>query len=389
MRAPALAGLYRAQCSANNIIGINQDNTIKNGTALRMLRLIKLPALAIFCLLSFGATARNNLAGPPPGDEPVVVDIGFMLSNINAIYEEDETYDFEGVLSMHWKDARLAFDPVETGYEQLYYQGGFQFNEVFSGWWPQVFLANEAGRFDREGVMLRVTPDGDVYYTEEIDAIAKSHLELARYPFDRQQLVATFEVLGLNRDQVVLRADPRTSGIWDDAQHRVRVPQWHAPELSSSVVEYSPVYQDGHDVVQTAFKVQIDIQRDYWYALRLVALPVMLFVMMSWSVFWMDRSSLGDRMDISFIGILTVVAYQIMSSESLPKISYVTVLMSFMIISFMMMCASIVVNLRVAALDNSSRQAQGDRVDRLCRVLFPVGYVLINTLVCTFVYWRG
>ena len=149
------------------------------------------------------------------------------------------------------------------------------------------------------------------------------------------------------------------------------------------------MYQDGHDVVQTAFKVQIDIQRDYWYALRLVALPVMLFVMMSWSVFWMDRSSLGDRMDISFIGILTVVAYQIMSSESLPKISYVTVLMSFMIISFMMMCASIVVNLRVAALDNSSRQAQGDRVDRLCRVLFPVGYVLINTLVCTFVYWRG
>ena len=94
-------------------------------------------------------------------------------------------------------------------------------------------------------------------------------------------------------------------------------------------------------------------------------------------------------MDISFIGILTVVAYQIMSSESLPKISYATVLMSFMIISFMMMCASILVNLRVAALDNSGRQAEGDRMDRLCRVIFPTGYVLLNALVGSYVYIRG
>ncbi len=345
--------------------------------------------LAFICFLGIGAQASTNVAGPPTDGSPVVVDIGFLLSNINAIYEEEETFDFEGVLSMHWRDSRLAFDPAETGYDELYYQGDFQFNEVFNGWWPQIILANEAGRFDREGVMLRVTPAGDVYYTEEIDAIAKSYLELARYPFDRQQLVAIFEVLGLNKDQVTMRPDPATSGIWNDVHHQVRVPQWREPVLSTSIVEYTPAYLDGSDIHLEAFRVQIDIERDYWYTLRLVALPVMVFVMMSWSVFWMERSSLGDRMDISFIGILTVVAYQIMSSESLPKISYVTVLMSFMIISFLMMCASIVINLRVAALDNSSRQMQGDRVDRLCRVFFPLSYVLITSLVGGYIYLRG
>ncbi|CAA0079397.1 Proton-gated ion channel [Halioglobus japonicus] len=345
--------------------------------------------LAVFCLLGMGAQADANVAGPPLGDSPVRVEIGFLLSNINAIYEEDETFDFEGILSMHWKDSRLAFDPAATGYDELYYQGDFQFNEVFSGWWPQIILANEAGRFDREGVMLRITPDGSVYYTEEIDAIAKSYLELARYPFDRQQLVAIFEVLGMNSSQVSMQADATTSGIWMDEHHEVRVPQWRQPALSTSIVEYTPIYFDGSDVHLEAFRVQIDIERDYWYTLRLVALPVMIFVMMSWSVFWMERSSLGDRMDISFIGILTVVAYQIMSSESLPKISYITVLMSFMIISFLMMCASIVINLRVAALDNTSRQMQGDRVDKLCRVLFPATYVLLNLLVGSYVYIMG
>jgi hypothetical protein len=354
-----------------------------------MLLLTRLLLLVTVCLVAVGAQARNNLAGPPLGDGPVVIDIGFLLSSINAINEEDETYDFEGVLSMHWKDSRLAFDPAETGYDQLYYQGDYQFNEVFNGWWPQVFLANEAGRFDREGVMVRITPQGDVYYTEEIDAIAKSALALARYPFDRQELVAIFEVLGLNKDQVVLRSDQATSGIWNDDHHQVRVPQWGVPEISTSIVEYKPVYLDGRDVHLTAFRMQVDIEREYWYTLRLVALPVMVFVMMSWSVFWMERSSLGDRMDISFIGILTVVAYQIMFSESLPKISYITVLMSFMIISFLMMCTGIVINLRVAALDNSSRQVQGDRVDRICRVVFPVSYVLLTVLVGGYIYATG
>jgi hypothetical protein len=344
---------------------------------------------AIFCFFATGAQALSNISGPPSGDGPLVVNIGFLLSNINAIEEEDETFDFEGVLSMHWKDSRLAFDPSETGYDQLFYQGNYQFSEVFNGWWPQIFLANEAGRYESEGVMLRVTPDGDVYYTEEIDGIAKSSLQLARYPFDKQELQLIFEVLGFSKNQVIMSADPGASGIWDDDHHQVIVPQWRKPHFSSEIVEYSPTYLNGRDTHVTAYKVQINIDRDYWYTLRLVALPVMVFVMLSWSVFWMERSSLGDRMDISFIGILTVVAYQIMSSESLPKISYITVLMSFMIISFLMMCASVTVNLRVAALDNSGRSLEGDRMDRICRIVFPIAYILITSGVGIFIYLKG
>jgi len=211
----------------------------------------------------------------------------------------------------------------------------------------------------------------------------------ARYPFDRQQLTVIFEVLGFTKDEVVLRADPATSGIWEDDHHRVIVPQWNEPQFSSEIVEYSPIYLGGPEEQLTAYRVQIDMERDSWYTLRLVGLPVMIFVILSWSVFWMERSSVGDRMDISFIGILTVVAYQIMSSESLPKISYMTVLMSFMIISFLMMCASVSVNLRVAALDNSDRRLQGDRIDKLSRIFFPISYVVLTVLVGGYIYHYG
>jgi hypothetical protein len=76
-------------------------------------------------------------------------------------------------------------------------------------------------------------------------------------------------------------------------------------------------------------------------------------------------------------------------SASLPKISYITVLMAFMIISFLIMCCSIVINLWVAALDNSGRKAEGDRVDRLCRIFFPLAYVLLTVSIGSYVYRMG
>ena len=354
-----------------------------------MLLIARYALLSILVLFCVSTQAKNNILGPPDGDGPVVVDIGFYLSNINFISEADETFHFEGVLSMHWKDPRLAFDPAVTGYDDLYYQGYYQFNEVFTGWWPQVFLANEAGGFEQQGIVLRITPDGNVYYTEEIEAVAKSHFNLARYPFDRQQLAAIFEVLGFESEEVLLRVDPASSGIWDDDEHKVEIPQWYSPELSSSVVEYRPSYLDGRDGHLSAFRVQIDVERDPRYTLRLVGLPVIIFVILSWSVFWMDRSSVGDRMDITFMGILTVVAYQIMFSGSLPKISYPTVLGLFMIISFVTMCASVAVNLRVWVLDSRGLFENGDRLDQRSRYLFPIVYVLSILLAGGSLYVAG
>ncbi len=349
-------------------------------------RYMLLSVLVVFCA---STQAKNNLLGPPGGEGPVVVDIGFYLSNVNFISEETETFHFEGLLSMHWKDSRLAFDPAVTGYDDLYYQGYYQFNEVFTGWWPQVFLANQAGRFEQEGLVLRITSDGSVYYTEEIEGEAKSHFKLARYPFDSQQLVATFEVLGFESDQVVFRVDPASSGIRDNGQYEVQIPQWHTPKLSSSILENQPRYLNGETGHLSAFQVRLDIERNPRYTLRLVGLPVMIFVILSWSVFWMDRSSVGDRMDITFLGILTVVAYQIMFSGSLPKISYLTVLGSFMIISFLVMCASVAVNLRVWVLDSRGLFEDGDRLDRRCRYLFPIGYVVSISFVGVSLYVAG
>jgi hypothetical protein len=129
--------------------------------------------------------------------------------------------------------------------------------------------------------------------------------------------------------------------------------------------------------------VNIEVRRDPVFVLRLVALPLLLMVVLSWSVFWMDRSSVGDRINVSFIGILTAVAYQNVMSGIMPHITYVTFMNGFVQISLFAMCATVVVNLVVGAADKRGDYALGNRIDRRCRTLFPLGY--IGTVAMMFV----
>lgn len=145
----------------------------------------------------------------------------------------------------------------------------------------------------------------------------------------------------------------------------VRMPQWSLARVATSIGSHAASHA-GRLGVATTLVVSMDVERKSFFMVRLVIVPLALIVMLSLSVFSMDRSSLGDRISVSFLGILTVVAYQMVLSEILSRISYLTLMNGLLNMSFLTMCASVVVNLRVGSLDRHGRTATGDQVDRWC-----------------------
>ena len=139
---------------------------------------------------------------------------------------------------------------------------------------------------------------------------------------------------------------------------------------------------------QSVVVVTLELARHPGFVLRVVVLPMALLVVLSWSVFWMDRESLGNRMDVSFIGILTVVAYQIMIGSSLPRIPYFTLMSAFIYVSFFTMSASALVNLVVDRFDRTGKKERGDRLDRVCRWAFPAGYATLLLLSMAYFFVR-
>jgi hypothetical protein len=316
------------------------------------------------------AASESFLLGPPPQTGPLVVDASFEFNGINAINDEAQTFEFAGVLKLKWLDPRRGFDPDEAGVDEKIFQNEFQFREIWAGWYPQVILVNESALNERSGLVLRVQPDGTSTLIQTLNAAAKSEFDLRRFPFDRQRLEAVFEVLGFDRDEVLLQVETAAASVSTNALH---VPQWIVEDINMSVRDRAASHA-GRAGATTALVVSVNVQRESWYERRLIIIPLIVIVLLSFSVFWMDRSSVSDRINVSFIGVLTAVAYQLVMKDQLPHISYVTFMHSFLSISFLTVSATVVFSLVVGKLDESGKAELGDRIDRRCRWLFPLVY---------------
>ena len=348
---------------------------------IRPLRFLLLTAL----LAASAAAADDMRMDAPPGDGPVIVRAGFMLYDINEVEETTETFEFEGALLLSWNDWRQAFDPAVEGVDERVFKGDFQFAELFDGWWPQVVLANQSGARDSQGVVLRIEPDGTVWYVEELDAVAESPMSLGYFPFDRQTLEIHFKFLGYGTDKVRFEPVDEYSNLLPQRGNVVGNAEWAVEDYAVTAAEELSAIA-GPDAVGQGSTLRIDVSaaRNPGYLIRTVVLPLALIVMLSWSIFWMDRESLGSRMDISFIALLTVVAFQTIVEQALPAIPGFTLMAGFIMINYLLLAATIVVNLRVSVLDHSGRQQQGDKLDRRCRWLFPALYFAVFPLLILF-----
>ena len=108
------------------------------------------------------------------------------------------------------------------GVEEKIFQGSYQFNELATGWYPQVVLINESGLYQKNGVVLRVQPDGTSTLIETLNATAKAEFNMSRFPFDGHRLEAVFAVLGFDRDEVVLHVEADAASAFASD---VRIPQ--------------------------------------------------------------------------------------------------------------------------------------------------------------------
>lgn len=352
----------------------------------RTLRFSRITAvLPVLVATTIGASAQETdpvLLTPPMTNGPVIVEVGFLLTDLNDIELHEQRIVMQGVLTARWHDPRMTFDPEVAGVEEKFFQGDYQFSEIATGWWPQLVLVNASGLYSRQGQLLRHRHDGWMTYVEQVNAGVEVQAELRRFPFEREHFEIIYEVLGHDRSEVVLEVDSSTSG---QSPEGLSMSGWDLTSLGFESSEYVPAYLNQRLGSASNFVARIEVARRPGFWLRVVCLPMSLLVLLTWSVFWMDRSSLGDRMSISFLGILAVVAYQITVSSTLPAIPYFTLMSAFIYISFVTACASVLVNLRVSHLDRSERREEGNRLDERCRWLFPTGY--FSSLATAVVYF--
>ena len=164
--------------------------------------------------------------------------------------------------------------------------------------------------------------------------------------------------------------------------YQIRIAGWDVSGLTSETY----VEHDRNSRMRYShLVVKLEVERQPQFTIWFIVAPLCLIVLLSTAIFWMDRELLGTRMDISFIGLLTIVAYQSFVESSLPQINYFTLLSGFLYIAYAAMTFCIASNIVVQKLASNRSGAAADRFDRVCRWGVPATFAGMN-LVSAY-YW--
>ena len=240
-------------------------------------------------------------------------------------------------------------------------------------WWSQAFAANQVDEPLITERVMRVSSDGTVSRSLNASIRLSTRFDLRRFPFDRQQLTLEVESFTWSSDELVFVADATTTGF----NANFDMPEWTILGVAASEARV--------DVVRSSqpfsrLILTIDIERKSGFYLWKVLLPLLLIVALSWSIFWMVDERFGIPVRMSATGILTVVAFQFVASQNLPRVGYLTLMDKIMVISFLLLAITVLESYIVSRYDEEER-SQALRIDRAARWIFPLGYIALIALI--------
>ena len=322
----------------------------------------------------FGSVVSPNPAGP------VIVDLGLHIVELTQVDEVINTFTIEGFMDLVWCDPRMAYEAEneeELG-EKILLKEKAQalLNEI---WWPAVTIANQVNARNIENQELVILSDGTIEYKEKFSAELEAHYDLKEFPFDRQKLEIEIESFAWHDDVLIFKMNEEKIGFSTDFE----IAEWHIENVESKIESVKDI-QDR--ATFSEFLMEIEVVRKYDYYLWKIIIPLILLVMISWSVFWMIGDKLVDRMSISMTGILTIVAYQFIISDILPRVSYFTFMDTFLSISFFVMLMSVFENIIVNNLDLVEKPAQAQKLDMVSRIAFPLLY-FVSLIALTLIFF--
>jgi hypothetical protein len=341
---------------------------------------IRFPLLVVFALsirLALGSEAPALIDRPNVDSGPTQISVGIWLADISNIDSAQQSFTAEVAVVLRWKDPRLA----HTGKGVVRYP-------LEQIWHPRVSIVNETNSVSRRlPESVEVESDGTVTYRQRYVGAFTQPLRLRSFPFDRQtfrvQLVAvryqSNEVMFVP-DQVWIQDGLKGAG---GISPSVTLPDWTIEKWELKPIVYTLAPRHQYSGYAFEFSASRNVQHYVWK----VILPLVLIVIMSWAVFWIDPATSNSQISIAVTSMLTLIAYRFAIDNQLPRLPYTTNLDAFILMSTVLVFFSYIEVLVTTILENQKRNRLAITIDRFCRVIFPVIFLLASMSI--FVHPRG
>jgi hypothetical protein len=342
-----------------------------------MKRIFVVIFVAVSILHARSAEIPAVIDRPNADDGPTQVAIGIWVVDISKIDSAEQSFTAEVAVVLRWKDARLT----HTGNGLVRYP-------LEQVWHPRSGIANETNSVGhRFPEYVEVQSDGTVWYRQLYTGAFTQALRLQSFPFDRQtfrlQLVAVRYLP--NEVKFVPDEDWMHNGLKGAAgiAPTITLPDWTIETWETKPLTYAlaPGLQ------YSSYAFEFAASRNVQHYILKVLLPLVLIVIMSWSVFWTDPTNSSTQFSVAVTSMLTLIAYRFAVDTQLPRLPYMTRLDVFFLISTLLVFFSLIEVLITTILDNNQQTTRAKKIDRYCRVVVPIVFVIASLAI--FAHPRG
>ena len=178
-------------------------------------------------------------------------------------------------------------------------------------------------KLDDEGEYAKLTTTVKGTY------IIQNDFNLQTFPFDIQTLKITYaSSTNLNQYEITNK-DTSFKNI-NNFVNNSKINGWDIIGYDL----YNTIEKDETEDFISKVNIEIQIQRQHGYYIYKVLIPILLILMVCWSVVWVDPKELESRLTITIVCLLSLIAYNFVIDSELPKLEYLTVMDWIILVSY-------------------------------------------------------
>jgi hypothetical protein len=329
-----------------------------------MQAITKIAALTI--LLAASITTRSasleldaGMRARPGADAgPTRVSMELYVIDIAEIDDRDQTFKADMSIRLQWHDPRLA-RPAGSDVISL---------PLSDIWNPRLRIGNQRDVKTHFPEVARIDWNGLVSYEQRYSGDFTTSADIRRFPFDER-------TIGI----IMVTADHSPSDISLDFTETsigragaFSIPNWTLGDVTAGTGAFEVL--GGREFLQ--FSIEFSGSRRSSYYVWSVIFPLILIVMMSWSVFFIKPMHLAAQLTMSATSMLTLIAYRFAISSVLPPVPYLTKLDVFITGSTVLVFLALAESIVTGTLAENERNAFAENMDRKARIVFPAVFFL-------------
>ena len=309
---------------------------------------------------AFASPYDNSLTAFPPETQlPLKVGATILLADMQDINTAKQVMTAKLYTMLVWHDSRLAHSnetPIKMKLSDI--------------WHPNLQIVNLQRSSNTLSAEVFVESDGTVRYLQGMWGEYSQKMDLRAFPFDTQRFSFNLVTAGHTSQQLVFYWLEDMGGIADE----LSVSDWDLLDLEAEAYTYRPVANaKGNPAIRFSFEA---IRRHSYFVIQVI-FPLIMIVIMSWVVFWLDPKETGSNVGVCMTSMLTLIAYRFSVASKLPNLSYLTTLDYFVMASSLLVFSSFIEVVYATHMTKIGRHAHALRIDKFCRLLFPLVFSLI------------